>query len=123
MLKMGSKEEIIEFMETFFGNMGVEKYIRVLNEFKNRTGFGMENIHILFYNDFEEWDEFRCKENEVSLIMEYPAVAEDIMGYLDFLRFYNYLVAKSRDYILNQPEQIEEINELLKEVKNSFGLG
>lgn len=70
-----------------FGNMAVEKYIRVLNEFKNRTGFGMENIHILFYSDFEEWDEFRCKENEVALIMEYPVVAEDTIGYLDFCGF------------------------------------
>ncbi|WDV05484.1 MULTISPECIES: ribonuclease toxin immunity protein CdiI [Lysinibacillus] len=122
MLQIDSKEEIKEFMETFFGNMGVNKFIRVLNEFKNRTGFGMENIHILFYNDFEEWDEFRCKENEVSLIMEYPAVAEDTIGYTDFLQLYIFLVAKSKNYILKQPELLEEINELLKEVKNAFGL-
>ena len=122
MIQIDTNEEIKEFMETFFGNMAVEKYIRVLNEFKNRTGFGMENIHILFYSDFEEWDEFRCKENEVALIMEYPVVAEDTIGYLDFLRLYDFLVAKSKNYILNQLEQLDEINELLKEVKNSFGL-
>ena len=42
---------------------------------------------ILFHPDYEEWEQYRCKENEVALLMYYPAAEEDTIGYMDFKNF------------------------------------
>ncbi len=76
----------------------------------------------MFHDDFEEWEEYRCKENEVALIMDYPAAEEDTIGYLDFSHFYSFLVDEGRKYMEEEPEKHEEIDLLLKEVENTLGL-
>ncbi|WP_407637715.1 ribonuclease toxin immunity protein CdiI [Bacillus ndiopicus] len=102
--------------------VGKEKYYNALNEFKNQTGFGVDCIRILFYRDFEDWEKYRCKENEVALIMDYPAVEVDTIGYLDFAQFYGFLVNESQRYTEQYPEKHDNINNLLKEIYIEFGL-
>ncbi|HZG18195.1 MAG TPA: ribonuclease toxin immunity protein CdiI [Candidatus Bathyarchaeia archaeon] len=122
MLQMESKDEKKEFFESFFGIVGSKNFYRALNEFKNKTGFGVDCISILFYGDFEEWDDYRCKENEVALIIEYPAAKEDTIGYLDFSQFYSVLDTECKKYIEKHPEELENINRLLSEIKSEFGV-
>lgn len=119
---METIEEKIEFMVSFFGIVGEEKFYNALNEFKDMTGFGVDCIRILFHGDFEEWEEYHCKENEVALIMDYPAAEEDTIGYLDFSQFYSFLVNESQKYIEQYPEKRDNINDLLKVINIKFGL-
>lgn len=103
-----------------FGNL-----IDCLNNFKNKQGNGIEGILILFYQDFEdddEWKPYRCKEDEVALIMFYPAADEDTIGYMDFKEFYPYVYKRAQEYISSYPEEKEEVTRLLKEIKESWGV-
>lgn len=120
--KMVTIEEKEEFMVSFFGIIGEKGYCKALEEFMKETGYGVDCIRILFHNDFEEWEEYRCKENEVALILDYPAVEEDTIGYLDYSHFYSFLVDEGQRYMEKQPEKRKEIDLLLKEVESRLGL-
>lgn len=110
--KMVTIKEKEEFMVSFFGIIGEEGYCKALEEFKKETGYGVDCIRILFHNDFEVWEEYRCKENEVALILDYPAVEQ----------FYSFLVDEGHRYIEQQPEKRKVIDLLLKEVESTLGL-
>ncbi|MBA4603116.1 ribonuclease toxin immunity protein CdiI [Thermoactinomyces mirandus] len=127
-----SEEENYKIMKTieekelciriFFSLVGNYYFIRCLNEFKEKTGFGKEEIMILFHQDFEEWEKYRCKENEVALLMYYPAAEEDTIGYMDFEQFYPYVNQYGQQFIQRHPEKKEEVTRLLKEIKESWGI-
>jgi hypothetical protein len=119
---METIEEKQEFMKFYFWHIGDGNFVRALNRFKNKEGFGIESVGILFHLDFQEWEEYRCKEDEVALILDYPAAEEDTIGYLDFKQFYGYLKDHSQEYIRKHPEQKEEVVKLLKEIKQSLNI-
>lgn len=119
---MENIEEKIDFMNSYFGIVGRENYYIALNEFKNLTGYGVDCIRILFHGDFEEWEVYRCKENQIALIIDYPAAEKDTIGYLNFAQFYSFLVNESHNYIELYPEEYDNINSILKEIKIKFGL-
>lgn len=120
--KMVTIEEKIEFMVSFFGIIGEEGYCKALEEFKKKTGYGVDCIRILFHDDFEEWEEYRCKEDEVALILDYPAAEEDTIGYLNYQQFNSFLVDEGQKHIEKRPEKREKIDLLLKEVKSALGV-
>ncbi|MBA4602741.1 ribonuclease toxin immunity protein CdiI [Thermoactinomyces mirandus] len=113
------KEKVIDIYFTMI--VGDYYFIKCLNEFKDQSGFGIESFGILFYQDFEIWDEFRCKENEVALL-DYPAAEKDRIGYLDFQQFYPYVYQYGQRFIQKHPERKEEVTRLLKEIKESWGI-
>jgi hypothetical protein len=116
------EKEKKDFMKFYFWFIGESYFINALNRFKDKTGFGIECVRILFHDDFDEWEEYRCKEDEVSLIKDYPAAEEDTMGYLSFKDFYNCLIDHSKEYIKKYPEQEEEVCKLLREIKESLDI-
>lgn len=111
-----------KFIDLYFWIIGDGNFIYALTRFKNKTGFGIEDIMILFYPDYEEWEKYRCKENEVALLMYYPAAEEDTIGYMDFKQFYPYLNQYGQQFIQRNPEKKEEVINLLKEIKKSWGI-
>ncbi|MBA4601225.1 hypothetical protein H2C83_02560 [Thermoactinomyces sp. AMNI-1] len=119
---MESMEEINDFIDIYFSIVGDYQFINALNEFNNRTGFGIEDFLILFYQDFDEWEKYRCKENEVALLMYYPEPDQDRIAYLDFQQFYPYLYQYGQKFIRKHPEKKEEVIRLLKEIKESWGV-
>ncbi|MBA4601984.1 ribonuclease toxin immunity protein CdiI [Thermoactinomyces mirandus] len=119
---METVEEKELFIDCYFSLIGDYNFIAALTRFKNKTGFGIEDIMILFYPDYEEWEKYRCKENEVALLMYYPAAEEDTIGYMDFEQFYPYVYHYGQKFILKHPEKKEEVTRLLKEIKESWGI-
>ncbi|MBA4601980.1 ribonuclease toxin immunity protein CdiI [Thermoactinomyces mirandus] len=119
---METVEEKELFIDCYFSLVGNYNFINCLNRFKNKKGFGIEDFGILFYYSFDEWDKYRCKENEVALIMDYPAAEEDTIGYMDFEQFYPYVYQRGQKYIQKHPEEKEEVSCLLKEIKESWGI-
>lgn len=111
-----------EFMRMFFMAIGNYYFIDCLKGFRKKTGFGIEAIGVLFHQDFDEWDKYRCKENEVALMLDYPAAEEDTIGYIDFGHFYPYVYQHGQKYIQKYPEKKKEVTRLLKEIKESWGI-
>lgn len=126
------EEENIRMMETIEEKehcidniLVVTDFIKCLNRFKNKEGYGEEGNLILFYQDFDdddEWKQYRCKEDEVALIMFYPAADEDTFGYMHFKQFYSYVYHYGQKYIQEHPEKKEEVTRLLNEIKESWGI-
>ncbi|MBA4550087.1 hypothetical protein H1R82_13940 [Thermoactinomyces intermedius] len=106
----------------FFMLVGNYYFVDCLDSFKNKRGFGIEEVMILFRQSFDEWERFRCQENEVALVMYYPAAEEDTIGYMDFKEFYPYVYKRAQEYISSHPKRKEEVTRLLKEIKESWGI-
>lgn len=121
--KLKTTEEKRKFIEYYFWHIEDENFVRSLNRFKEKKGFGTEYVRILFHADFDGWEEYMCNEGEVAFIMDYPAAEEDTIGYLGFEQFYIFLLEYSEKYIEKYPEQEVEVSKLLREIKDSFNIG
>ncbi|MGA8941251.1 MAG: ribonuclease toxin immunity protein CdiI [Thermoactinomyces sp.] len=121
---MESMEEINDFIDIYFSIVGDYNFIKCLKGFRNKAGFGIEDFGILFKQDFDddEWVKYRCKENEVALLMYYPEPDQNRITFLDFHQFYPYLYQYGQKFIRKHPEKKEEVTYLLKEIKESWGI-
>jgi CDI immunity protein len=106
----------------FFSLVGNFNFVDCLNNFKNKRGFGIEEVMILFRQSFDEWERFRCQENEVALVMYYPAAEEDTIGYMDFKEFYPYVYKRAQEYISSHPKRKDKVTRMLKDIKESWGI-
>src|SRR4051812_26837706 len=94
-----SAEEKQKFMKIYLHWIR-DFFTKALNAFKNKRGYGIEFIGIAFYSDFDEWEkEYRCKEDEVALMFDYPAEEEDTIIYYSLEEFYDYLFDHGHEYI------------------------
>ncbi len=115
------KKEIYEWTMTLLDQTArrQERFIHVLNRFKNKQNSGVEGISVFFQNDFEEWDEYRCKDNEIALL---TGIGEERIGYMKLPEFYKLIEQVSQEHVEWYPENKENVKHLLKEVKAAFRL-
>ena len=107
--------------------------ISSLKEYVNKTGYGDDFMDVLFKKDLEEdlysyQQELKeIQDNQVVIHAYYPATisdskdAEEVL-YLNFDEFYNYLVEVVDERISESPEDKEEYEQLLAEVKIALEL-
>lgn len=99
-----------------------------LSEFAQKSGYYGDGFMALIFKEEMvsdwKWEEELAdmKDKQVLLLAEYPATnSEDKDSeenlYLDFDEFYDYLAEVVREKIEENPEEKEEYNRLLKDIK------
>lgn len=96
---------------------------RSLIEFSKKSGYGQEFIVVLFKEDLEDdlysfSNELKeMKDNQVILMADPPASLIEENLYLDFDEFYDYLVDAVNRKIKKNPDEKDEYEQLLENVK------
>ncbi len=95
------KEEKNILLNDYYANIGDERFLEFLEEVRNRTGFGLECMRILFKSDLEEWEEeySYLQEKEVVLLAEFPAAKEDSMFKISFEDFFENIKNQTEKYL------------------------
>ncbi|WP_413365178.1 ribonuclease toxin immunity protein CdiI [Lysinibacillus sp. 3P01SB] len=106
-----------KLMELYYFAIGDGNFLKALNRYCNRQGFGNEHIWCLFAGELEEWEEGYFGKEGVCYFFDYPAVEEDQTIVLDYPTFYNYLKEASAKYLLNHPNDKNEVEERLEKIK------
>lgn len=99
-----------------------------LSEFAQKSGYYGDGFMALIFKEEMvsdwKWEEELAdmKDKQVLLLAEYPATnSEDKDSeenlYLDFDEFYDYLAEVVREKVEENPEEKEEYNRLLKDIK------
>lgn len=118
---LSSHDEIAKWVRNFFDCvLRGKKFLRVLSFFRKLQGYDTECISIFFRSDFEEWDEYRCSENNITIILGFSSTVE--MGYMSFDDFYKNIEFACIKYLEKFPLDANKINYLLTEIQIAFGL-
>ncbi|MHC5218559.1 ribonuclease toxin immunity protein CdiI [Enterococcus sp. LJL128] len=120
------KKLIDDLMKSYFFVVRNYYFKEALRKFSEKQGFGVGYASILFLDDLDEEDFEIMTQNldgeHILLDMESPQVDEDCEAYISFTELYNYLDNRVKEVIDEQPEEREELLDLLKEVKRGLNL-
>ncbi|MDM5154710.1 hypothetical protein QUF88_12975 [Bacillus sp. DX1.1] len=120
-------KEIKVLLDDIFWELTVRnRLIDALKDFKNKEGYDIGGKAILFRDDLDEYDLAHLPKtlDDRHVLIDVDAatssVNEDSQGYLSFEEFYVYLEKRVEKVISSQPDEKEELTELLLEVKKGL---
>ncbi|SFK03879.1 MULTISPECIES: ribonuclease toxin immunity protein CdiI [unclassified Bacillus (in: firmicutes)] len=122
------KNELDILMKDYFFEISDvrNKLQEALHYFSKKEGFGSGGKVILFVNDLDESDEafFELQNNKVlfSVDQATSSANEDSEAYLSFQEFYEYLKDQVEKVSTDKPEEKEELERLLLQVKQGLSI-
>ncbi|MDT8979320.1 ribonuclease toxin immunity protein CdiI [Paenibacillus sp. chi10] len=119
-----SNEHISEnkLIDLYYFAIGDGNFIKAMEKYCSKQGFGNEHIWCLFAGELEEWEEGYFGEDGVCYFFDYPAVDEDQTIVLDYPTFYYYLKEASTDYLIRHPNAKDEVEARLEEIKQKVNV-
>lgn len=95
--------------------------LEALQKFKVKEGYAIsEYMTCFFAEEFETWEEEYFGEDGVAFYFNYPAVEKDVALIVDYDTFYQLLEDACNTYLTIKPFNKDEIQELLKQIKETL---
>lgn len=115
------KDIITTFFITFSHPRDFHRLLTVCSD-KTRTACGTEVSSVLFPGERDEWEEEYFQGNFVQIILERFVAREDIYTNIPFEVFYSCLTEHCEKYIIEHPEEKDEIDQLMMQIKSRLEL-
>ncbi|MBU8683224.1 hypothetical protein CHCC20375_2849 [Bacillus licheniformis] len=111
-----TKEAVIDVLNLYVNG---HKFLRHLEEFKNKEGERREYNGIIYSDEYEQDEEEYFGQNKV---LFYSGDGDDDYDIVSYDELYQYISAACNFYIERNPEKKELIEELLMKIKEKYDI-
>ncbi|MCY8591731.1 ribonuclease toxin immunity protein CdiI [Bacillus haynesii] len=111
-----TKEAVIDVLNLYVNGL---KFLRHLEEFKNKEGERREYNGIIYSDEYEQDEEEYFGQNKV---LFYSGDGDDDYDIVSYDELYQYISAACNFYIERNPEKKELIEELLMKIKEKYDI-
>ncbi|MEK4718483.1 ribonuclease toxin immunity protein CdiI [Priestia sp. FSL W8-0524] len=114
--------EKVELMRLYYKIIGDGKFMEVIENFKNKQGFGIDPVCCIFANEYQPGEEGYFGETGVSFSIQPPMSEVEENAIVDENVFFQYLTEVGEDYLTRRPQDRTRVEVSLKELKEILNL-
>ena len=114
--------EKVELMRLYYKIIGDGKFMEVIENFKNKQGFGIDPVCCIFANEYQPGEEGYFGETGVNFSIQPPMAEVEENAIVDENVFFQYLTEAGEDYLTRRPQDRTRVEVSLKELKEILNL-
>lgn len=114
--------EKVELMRLYYKIIGDGKFMEVIENFKNKQGFGIDPVCCIFANEYQPGEEGYFGETGVNFSIQPPMSEVEENAIVDENVFFQYLTEVGEDYLTRRPQDRTRVEVSLKELKEILNL-
>lgn len=120
--KFESFEEKSLFVEQYFRSIGDSLFIKALDEFSKKSGFGREPFCNIFHSEYQTWEEEYFGDTGVKFVAYYPTLNIEEQAILSNSEFYELVSKVAERFIQQYPENKRLVSKRLEEIRKVLEL-
>jgi hypothetical protein len=120
--KIESFNEKSVFVEQYFRSIGDSLFIKSLDEFTKKNGFGREPFCNIFHSEYQSWEEEYFGDTGVKFVAYYPTLSVEEQAILSNSEFYELVSKAAERYVQQYPYNKALVSERLEKIKKILEL-